>query len=156
MPVSGKLVKGGEPYAPPAGQLVNVTFIGPEAEAGSKTPTAKDPSAKATADGAVPYLAKFDQATGAFTISGPDGKGIPPGKYRVAVTQKMTREAFDAAYPKPVRGVARDDDMLKNAFAPETSTIIREVKAPGEVLVIDLEKEKPKEATKPAASQTID
>lgn len=30
-----------------------------------------------------------------FTVPGPDGRGIPPGKYRVSVTQKLKREAVD-------------------------------------------------------------
>jgi hypothetical protein len=44
---------------------------------------------------------------------------IPPGKYRIAVTQKGTREAFDAANPQTNKGAKRVDsetDTLGDQF----------------------------------------
>ena len=87
---TGKLLKGGTQYVPPKDQLVTITFIAIESQ---------DPSGK-SAQAGEPYQAEYDQASGAFTVPGPDRQGIPPGKYRVAVTQKLNRAAYDAANPK--------------------------------------------------------
>jgi hypothetical protein len=63
----------------------------------------------------------LDATEGMFELIGPDGKGIPPGKYRVAVTLAPAGSA----------------DTLKGKFSREKSKIEVEVKA-GEDLVIDL------------------
>jgi len=131
--VSGKLLKGGVKYVPPEGQLVSVTFVGLEIE---------DNSGK-TVQGSEPFWAEVDQTSGTFRVPGPQGQGIPPGKYRVAVTQKMLREAYDAKpHPPPKRSlnrVDRESDMLKGRFGLAHSPIIREVKTSGE-LIIDLDR----------------
>ena len=62
-----------------------------------------------------------DAATGTFELFGADGKGIPPGKYRVAVTIAPVGSA----------------DALKGKFNREKSKIEVEVKE-DEDLVIDL------------------
>jgi hypothetical protein len=127
--VTGKLLKGGSAYVPPKGQLVSVTFVVIEA---------KDDSGKSV-QGGEPYLADVDQANGTFSVPGPDRQGIPPGRYRVAVTQKLTREEFNAANPVPKKGVDREKDMLSGRFSLHESPIIREVKASAE-LIIDLDR----------------
>ena len=127
--VTGKLLKGGAEYVPPTGQVVNVTFVGLEIQDNTGKPL---PNSE-------PFWAEVDQANGKFSVPGTEGRGIPPGRYRVAVTQKMTREAFNAANPKAKKGLNREKDMLANSFGLETSPIIREVKTGGE-LSIDLDK----------------
>jgi hypothetical protein len=127
--VTGKLLKGGAKYVPPKGQLVSVTFIGLEIQ---------DSSGKKI-QGGEPFSAEVDQENGTFSVPGRDRRGIPPGKYRVAVTQKMTREAFAAANPRPKRGVDRETDMLADKFGLGTSPIIREVNRAQE-LTIDLDR----------------
>jgi hypothetical protein len=127
--VTGKVLKGGNGYVPPTDHIVNVTFIGLEIQ---------DVSGKALSS-SEPFWAEVDQTNGTFSVPGPDGRGIPPGKYRVAVTQKLTREAFNAANPKPKKGVNREKDTLGNRFGPDTSPFVREVKTGGEV-TIDLDK----------------
>jgi hypothetical protein len=127
--VTGKLLKGGVNYVVPEGQRVAVTFVGLEFA---------DPAHK-TSPGDESFVADLDPKNMTFTVPGNQGQGIPAGKYRVAVTQKMTREAFNAAYPKPTKGVDREMDMLKGQFGPGTSAIFREVKG-NENFVIDLEK----------------
>ncbi len=127
--VTGKLVKGGASYAPPAGQLVNVTLVGLGAAA---RPGTADP-------GGEPFWAEVDQARGTFSVPGRDGRGIPPGKYRVAVTRKRTREAFEAAYPTPKKGVSREDDLLAGRFGLQTSAIVREIKSASD-LTVDLDR----------------
>ena len=87
-------------------------------------------------------MAEVDQATGTFSVPGRDRRGIPPGKYRIAVTQKMTRETFDATKPKSKGGkktLDRETDTLANRFGVETSPIVREVKG-GENLAIDIDR----------------
>jgi hypothetical protein len=130
--VTGKLLKGGSPYKPPTDQIVYVTFVAMEI---------KDESGKSVAAGDQ-LMANLDQASGSFSVPGKEGRGIPPGKYRIAVTQKMTREAFDASNPKPrkgMKGVDRETDTLGNKFSIDTSPIIREVTGAQEI-VIDLDK----------------
>jgi hypothetical protein len=130
--VTGKLLKGGTPYVAPSDQRISLTFVAMDV---------KDDSAKTSLAGE-PFLADLDPATGTFTVPGKEGKGIPPGKYRVAVTQKMTREAFDAANPQPKKGtkrVDRETDMLGDRFGLDKSPIVREVVG-STSLTIDLDK----------------
>ena len=138
--VTGKLLKGGTQYIPPKDQLVHVTFVALEIE---------DDAGKTIQSGE-PYAAEIDQANGTFSVSGPQGQGIPPGKYRVAVTQKMKREAFDAANPRPTKSarkrVDREADMLEDRFGIGTSPIIREMNQ-SQDLSIDLDR--PTESSSP-------
>ena len=128
--VTGKLLKGGAEYVPPKGQFVYVTFVGLKIQ---------DNSGKTIQSGE-PFWAEVDQVHGTFSVLGPDRRGIPPGSYRVAVTQKMEREAFEAARKsRPKKGVDRETDMLANRFGLVTSPIIREIKSSCD-LAIDLDK----------------
>ena len=131
--VTGKLLKGGAPYDPPQDQLVNVTFVALEVQ---------DASGKTAQTGDM-YTAEIDQETAAFEVPGPDRRGIPPGKYRVAVTQKMKREAFDAASEKikdkaKKRAFTRETDMLADRFGTSSSPIVVQVNRSEEV-TIDLD-----------------
>jgi hypothetical protein len=124
---SGRLVKGGDPYVAPPDQSLQVTFISTDATAGK----------------AGEYGADVDQAKGTFVLSGAEGQGIPPGKYRVVITQKLRREAFDAARAKSrsKKRLDREDDTLGGRFGAASSTVIlREVKPGGGEMVIDLDK----------------
>jgi hypothetical protein len=101
----------------------------------------KDDSAKTSLNGE-PFMAELDQASGTFSVPGKEGRGIPPGKYRIAVTQKMTREAFDAANSQPKKGTKRPDretDMLGGNFGLDKSPIVRDVLASSR-LTIDLDR----------------
>jgi hypothetical protein len=119
--ITGKLLKGGTLYAPPKDQLVTITFVAIETQ---------DPSGKKL-QGGDPYLADYDPESGTFSVPGPDRRGIPPGKYRVAVTQKLIREAFDAANKnqktKAKKRVDRDTDTLGNRFGISNSPITVQV-----------------------------
>jgi hypothetical protein len=126
--VTGKLLKGGNKYIPPEGQLVYVTFVGLDI---------KDENGKPI-EGGEPFQADVDQASGTFSVPGKEGYGIPPGKYRIAVTQKMTRETYDATKkpnqrPKP--GPGREIDTLGDKFGIDKSPITREIKASGEQII---------------------
>ena len=130
--VEGKLLKGGARYSPPEGHLVSLTFIGLEIE-GPMGKVIKSPE---------PFEADYKDEDGTFSVPGREGSGIPPGKYRIAVTQKMSREAFEAAKPKGKAGqkpITRETDFLGDRFGPTTSPIVREIKGSTD-LVIDMDK----------------
>jgi hypothetical protein len=135
--VTGKVLKGGADYSPPPDHRVNVTFVALEVQ---------DASGK-TGKGGEIYAAEVDPSSATFTVPGPDRQGIPPGKYRVAVTQKMTREAFDAAKQKTKKkGFNRDTDMLDDRFGTTKSPFVVQVNRSEEV-TIDLDR--PPESSKP-------
>ena len=130
--VSGKVLKGGSKYTPPEGQVLGLTFYAMEI---------RDPSGT-TVKSSEPFEADVNDAEGTFNVPGPEGRGIPPGKYRVAVTQKMLREAFEAARPKAAPGkkpITRETDFLDDKFGPTTSPIVREIKESTE-LMVDLDR----------------
>ena len=87
------------------------------------------------------YMAVFKSEDGTFTVTGPDGQGIPPGKYRVSVTQELTRDAIDKINENVQRNQKlfdRDTDVLKGQFGAK-SPIVLEIKDSTEV-TIDLDK----------------
>jgi hypothetical protein len=134
--VTGKLLKGGAKYTPPKDQLVSVTLVALEV---------KDDSGKTIQSGEA-YLADLDQATGTFSVPGPERQGIPPGKYRIAVTQKIEREALDALKKETKKRLNREADMLADRFGLATSPIVRQVDGSQE-LTIDLDR--PTESSPP-------
>ena len=134
--VTGALLKGGSPYKAPSGQTLGITFYALEVV---------DTAGKSTGANNQPYAALVNPDAGTFRVPGPEGRGIPRGKYRVSVIQKLTREALETA--RPPRGlvvVDRDTDLLRDAFGPERSPIVRELTSSCD-LAIDLEH--PGEAT---------
>jgi hypothetical protein len=87
------------------------------------------------------YMAVFKSEDGTFAVPGPDGQGIPPGKYRVSLTQELTREAVDKKNENVKRNQKlfdRDTDMLNGQFGGN-SPIVREIKDSTEV-AIELDK----------------
>ncbi len=76
------------------------------------------------------YPVKVDPATGNFEITGADGKGIPPGKYRVAVSAG----AFVGGPGGP-----SSKDPFEGKFGKDNSPIIREIDGKSEI-IIDLDK----------------
>ncbi len=130
--VYGKLAKAGAKYTPPEGQRVTITFYAIEA---------KDESGKKVVN--EPYVATLDADGESFEVNGPEGRGIPPGSYRVAVTQKMYREVFEKTKPTAAPGkppLTRESDFLQDKYGPATSPIVRDITASGNVGVLDLDK----------------
>ncbi|HLW65629.1 MAG TPA: hypothetical protein VKS79_09945 [Gemmataceae bacterium] len=72
-----------------------------------------------------PFDAVVDTQTGNFEVKGADGKGIPGGKYRIAIQQ------FDTFPPSPEQ--ADTVDAFKGKFAPGKSPIIRDVDGSNEI-----------------------
>jgi hypothetical protein len=110
--VKGKILKNGLPYQPkteglpPGDRGVKMNFIRLGGDkAGEEYPVTVD-------------------ANGNFEAIGLEGKGIPPGKYRITI--------HEGPFGMP--------DQLKEKFNKENSKIEREVKPGGGDLVIDLDK----------------
>ena len=125
--VSGKLTKAGAVYKPTDGYRVGVTLYA----LGEKQGDAGGQVAKE------PYAAVVDPETSTFRVPGPDGSGIPPGKYRVSIVEKRTRDAVDTAEKTKHKAVDRDDDFFKNRYSPESSLIVRQIDH-SDTLTIDL------------------
>jgi hypothetical protein len=106
--VTGKVIKGGAPLTVPEDQYVRVTFFPVTADGGSPKNT---------------YAANYNRTSGTFTAVGGDGKGIPPGKYRVAIEH-----------------VKNGGDALKGAFDGDRSPFVFDIDRQSRSLVIDLDK----------------
>jgi hypothetical protein len=84
-------------------------------------PTVKEEGKRADS-----YTADFNREDSTFVVPGVDGRGIPPGKYRITIMQ-MSLEATPAM------------NALNEAFGPEKSPIVRDVQNE-EPIRIDLSK----------------
>jgi hypothetical protein len=116
--VTFDLVKGGKPYVAPENQSVQVTFYGIE----RKTPVPGQSFAHE------PFAARM-KSEATYEVPGPEGHGIPAGKYRIAIICKPrpgTAKPGEAKGRRP-KAPDRDEDYLKDQFGPESSPIIRTV-----------------------------
>jgi hypothetical protein len=128
--ITGKVLKGNTPLVVPPGRKLGITLFALEL---------KDATGKSLPNGG-PYPAHFDPLSGRFQVLGPDGQGIPPGKYRVALQMRPTREALNnATYQRGKKSLFSEDDALTGHFRADNSPIIRELKESGE-LTIDLDR----------------
>jgi len=138
--VSGKVLKAGAPFTCPDDRRLAVVFIALEI---------KDEAGKNVANDE-PDPAHVNPADATFSVPGPDGFGIPPGRYRVSLTLNPTAAAVAAAQAKAVgrqKTINRETDYFARKFSPASSPIIRDLQSSGEV-TIDLDR--PTEG-KPAA-----
>ena len=117
--MTGVLQKGGEPYKPPEERKLALYFY---------------PIAEGTAGNSVdePEMADYDPRDGRFTVPGPEGYGIRPGKYRIAIVETLRREARDASNKasKRKRGTSRitnDTNFLESTFGEKTSPFVRDI-----------------------------
>jgi hypothetical protein len=104
--VSGRLTKGGVPYVPGNNEMVRLVF------------SPLDPQASESRGS---YLANFNREDGTFKVVGTDGKGIPPGQYRIAIRVLKNRK-----------------DLLKGAFEAKKSPFVREVTSSTKEISLDL------------------
>jgi hypothetical protein len=109
---NGRLLKGGQPFIPQEGEFIEITFV----------PIL--PDGKPPADF---YFAEVDQASGTFRPFGKNGKGMPPGKYRVAVELMKKKK-----------------DQLRGKFDAEKSPFVFDVDSKTSEMVIDLDNPPPK------------
>jgi hypothetical protein len=103
----GRLLKGGQPCVPAEGESFNVTFV------------PIPPDGKPPVDY---YFAAFDPSDGTFRPAGKDGKGMPPGKYRVAVEHMKGKR-----------------DLLGGRYDAERSPFVFDVDAGTSEIAIDLD-----------------
>jgi hypothetical protein len=104
----GRVLKGGAPFKPGPGQFVRVTFV-PVLAPGKR---AEDY-----------YVAEYNAEDGTFQVAGKDRKGMPPGKYRVAVELDKSRA-----------------DLLKGRFNADNSPFVYDVDSSTPEIVIDLDR----------------
>jgi hypothetical protein len=104
----GRVVKNGQPLLPKEGESVRVTFV-------PILPDGTPPSDH--------YFAEYNPEDGTFQAAGKDKKGMPPGKYRVAVEYAKNKK-----------------DMLNGKFDENRSPYVFDVDAKTAEIVIDLDK----------------
>lgn len=113
-PVSGVVRYQGQPLKmPPSEEGVTATFLGLD-EAGHRTDFA--------------YMAIVQPDGGQFTVWGPDRKGIPKGKYKVAVSSSLV--------PVGVKEKAKD---FWAPYGAEKTPLTVEVGRRGVEMTIDLD-----------------
>jgi len=103
----GRIVKDGRDFVPSDGQLIQVTFV--------PIPTDGEPVRDH-------YFAEVDQKTGIFRPAGKDGKGMPQGKYRVALELIVKRS-----------------DIFKGKYDQVNSPFVLEVDSNTKEIVLDLD-----------------
>jgi hypothetical protein len=101
----GRIVKSGAPLQLPEDEGIRIAFL--PVEATGKTYDS--------------YLAQLNK-DGTFQVIGKDGKGLPPGKYRVSMEHLKNKK-----------------DLFKGAFFGSKSPIVCDVKNASDEIVIDLD-----------------
>jgi hypothetical protein len=103
----GRVVRNGQPLIPKDDESVRVTFV------------------PILPDGQKPrdhYFAEFNPSDGTFRPAGKDKKGMPPGKYRVAVEFKQNKQ-----------------DVFAGQFDENRSPFVFDVDSGTREIVIDLD-----------------
>jgi hypothetical protein len=106
----GHVLKGGQPYLLPEGEGLRIFFV---------------PVDPAKSDHFDSFAAEYDPSNGSFQVQGKDGKGLPPGKYRVDIQLMKSKE-----------------DLLGGKLMGKKSPFVLEVTSSGGDLVIDLDSSK--------------
>jgi hypothetical protein len=101
----GRLIKDGAPFKLGQGEGMRIVFV--PVEPGEST---------------FETYAAILEEDGSFKVIGKDGKGLPPGKYRVTV-EHLKKKA----------------DLFKGAFSGKKTPIVREVTDGANEIVIDLD-----------------
>src|SRR5262245_45735090 len=104
----GRVLKGGAPFTLKAGEDLGIFFypLGGDGKLGTTV-----------------YPAFFNAADSTFHVTGSDRRGMPPGRYRVAVEHKLNKK-----------------DLFKGAFDMNHSPFVFDVDAKTAEIVIDLDK----------------
>ncbi len=130
--VQGKVTKAGAKYAVPADQNLYLTLYLTEPTRDGDRTIPRGQS----------YTALFKAEDATFSVPGPDGRGIPPGKYTVTVAQKYKREAVDKKNEKLDRNkklFERDTDTFSGRYEEHRSPFVFDVDGKTE-LTVDLDK----------------
>ncbi len=105
--LQGRLLKSGQQFEAGPDELIQVTMV------------------PIMPNGELPrdhYYCNVDDATGIFVVTGKTGKGLPPGKYRVALEL-----------------MKRKKDIYKGKYDQERSPYVFEIDAKTKEIVIDLD-----------------
>jgi hypothetical protein len=102
----GRLVSNGQPYHVDERDIVRIVFI----------PVGGAADLKAGG-----FMGEFDRKDGTFQVNGTDGRGMSPGRYRIALQVLRKRK-----------------DLLEGAFNAERSPFLRDVTPAGGDIVLDL------------------
>jgi hypothetical protein len=105
---SGRLLKDGKPFVPGPNQTVQVVFF---------------PVTEGKSDEGGSYPAEVNRESGTFRVVGANGKGLPPGKYRISVRVLQKRK-----------------DVLSGSFGVDNSPFVQEINGSTKELVLDLGK----------------
>jgi hypothetical protein len=103
----GRVVKGGEPYHTPEGEGLRIFFA---------------PEQTSDAEHYDSYAAAYDPDDGTFEVIGKDGRGLPPGQYRVGIQLMQKKE-----------------DLLGGRLLGKQSPFVVEVALRGNDIVLDLD-----------------
>jgi hypothetical protein len=103
----GRLLKGGAPLPLKDSEHVTIFFVPVVAE-GRPHPGEN-------------YAARYNRADGTFQATGKDGKGLPPGKYKVTVGH-----------------FRRKTDLLDGAFSAANTPFVHDLDARSGEIVLDL------------------
>jgi hypothetical protein len=106
----GRVVKGGEPFRPGEGESLRIILVPLEAPSGG---------------GYDSYAAEFHKEDGTFEVKGKDGKGLPPGKYRVTLQLLKKKE-----------------DLFQGSLSGPNSPFTCEVGGSSSEVVVDLDQVK--------------
>jgi hypothetical protein len=104
----GKILKSGAPFTVPEEEYVRITFHPIPADGSRARHT---------------YVAVYNNSDATFKVVGADGRGLPPGKYRVAVEHERNRK-----------------DLFRGAYDADRSPWVIDVDSAGKEIIIDLEK----------------
>jgi hypothetical protein len=105
----GRLVNNGEPYRVEETDIVHMAFTPTEGSAGHEGN----------------YVAEFNRKDSTFQVLGKEGRGLPPGKYRITVQVNRNRK-----------------DILKGAFGADKSPFVQDITDAGSEIVLDVGKPK--------------
>ena len=111
LPLQGRLLKSGEKFEAGPDELIQITFV------------------PIMADGQPPrdhYYANVNDAKGTFAAAGKTGKGMPAGKYRVALELMRKKK-----------------DVYKGKYDPDRSPYVFDITASTKEIVIDVDKPPP-------------
>jgi len=104
----GQIVKGGAPFTVPEEEYVRIVFHPIPADGRRAANT---------------YVAIYDNRDGRFRVVGADGRGLPPGRYRVSVERERKRK-----------------DLFKGAYDADRSPFVFDIDSSSKEIVIDLDK----------------
>jgi hypothetical protein len=120
--VQGKVIKAGAAYKVPGDRSLRVMFHPEDAKGAGHV-----------------YSATIDRENGSFTVPGPEGYGVPQGKYRVEVVENPRSGSLRGKEKIGRQPVNDDTDYLLNRFGIPGSPFVFDLDGVAD-LTIDLDR----------------